>query len=197
MLAILHPHSSNYLNAGLVGKPHGNSHPMIAPYDLIATADRPIFLPSGNDGQWRRLAEVIGRPELGEDPRFRTNQDRVAHRRELLDGRRGRLPPVARVELCRRRWDAGASSPARSIRSPKSMPTRRWLARRCSSRSPTRAVARHGPPGRLSVKLGETPPSLAATRRAWASTPTRSSPSSATPQLRDRVAPRRWRCLCA
>ena len=85
MLAILHPHSSSYLNAGLVGAPHGNSHPMLAPYDLIPTADRPIFLPSGNDGQMRRLAEVIGRPELADDPRFRTNQDRVAHRRELLD----------------------------------------------------------------------------------------------------------------
>ncbi|HTD79616.1 MAG TPA: CoA transferase, partial [Chloroflexota bacterium] len=50
VLALLHPHTSSYLNAGLVGKPHGNSHPMIAPYDLIPTADRPVFLPSGNDG---------------------------------------------------------------------------------------------------------------------------------------------------
>src|SRR5207245_169071 len=65
ILAILHPHNSSYLNAGVVGKPVGNSAPMIAPYDLIATADRPIFLPAGNDGQWRRLAEVIGQPELG------------------------------------------------------------------------------------------------------------------------------------
>ena len=69
---------------------------MIAPYDLIATADRPIYLPSGNDGQVRRLAAVIGRPELADDPRFRTNQDRVRNRRELLDGVGSRIQEVAR-----------------------------------------------------------------------------------------------------
>ena len=53
---------------------------MIAPYDLIQTADRPVFLPSGNDGQMRRLVAVIGRPELADDPRFRTNQARVRNR---------------------------------------------------------------------------------------------------------------------
>src|SRR5258708_991127 len=92
LLAILHPHTSNYLNAGLVGKPHGNSHPTIAPYDLIPTADRPIYLPSGNDGQVRRLAEVIGRPELAEDPPFRSNQDRLAPRRQLLDVLQAQFP---------------------------------------------------------------------------------------------------------
>jgi len=107
LLAVLHPHTSNFLNAGVVGKPHGNSHPTIAPYDLIATADRPIFLPSGNDGQVRRLAEVIGRPELAEDVRFRTNQDRVAHRRELLEVLEAEFRKWPAVDLCRRLWDAG------------------------------------------------------------------------------------------
>jgi crotonobetainyl-CoA:carnitine CoA-transferase CaiB-like acyl-CoA transferase len=107
LLAVLHPHTSTYLNAGVVGKAHGNSHPMLAPYDLIPTADRPIFLPSGNDGQMRRLAEVIGRPELAEDSRFRTNQDRVAHRRELLDVLEAEFLKWPSLELCRRLWDAG------------------------------------------------------------------------------------------
>jgi crotonobetainyl-CoA:carnitine CoA-transferase CaiB-like acyl-CoA transferase len=106
MLAILHPHTSNYLNGGLVGKPHGNSHPMIAPYDLIPTADRPIFLPSGNDGQWRRLVDVLGRPELAADPRFVTNQDRVAHRGEMLDVLKAEFVKWPAIELCRRLWDA-------------------------------------------------------------------------------------------
>jgi crotonobetainyl-CoA:carnitine CoA-transferase CaiB-like acyl-CoA transferase len=116
VLAMLHPHSSNYLNAGLVGKPHGNSHPMIAPYDLIPTADRPVFLPSGNDGQMQRLAEVIGRPELAEDPRFRTNQDRVAHRRELLDVLQAEFRKWPAMELCRRLWDAAVpAGPVNSV----------------------------------------------------------------------------------
>jgi formyl-CoA transferase/CoA:oxalate CoA-transferase len=79
---------------------------MIAPYDLIPTADRPIYLPSGNDGQMRRLAQVIGRPELADDPRFRTNQDRVAHRRELLDVLEAEFRKLPASELCRRLWDA-------------------------------------------------------------------------------------------
>jgi crotonobetainyl-CoA:carnitine CoA-transferase CaiB-like acyl-CoA transferase len=116
LLAILHPHTSNYLNAGIVGKPHGNSHPTIAPYDLIATLDRPVYLPSGNDGQVRRLAEVIGRAELASDPRFRTNQDRVAHRRELLDILEAEFRKWPAIELCRRLWDAGVpAGPVNSV----------------------------------------------------------------------------------
>lgn len=84
VVALIHPHNVNYLNTGAIPKPHGNSHPMISPYDLVETADRPIYLPSGNDGQMKRLAEVIGRPELAQDPRFRTNPDRVANRVALL-----------------------------------------------------------------------------------------------------------------
>jgi crotonobetainyl-CoA:carnitine CoA-transferase CaiB-like acyl-CoA transferase len=106
LLAILHPHSSSFLNAGLVGKPHGNSHPMIAPYDLIPTADRPIFLPSGNDGQMRRLCAVLGRPELADDPRFRTNQDRVAHRPELLEILGAEFRKWPATDLCQRLWAA-------------------------------------------------------------------------------------------
>jgi crotonobetainyl-CoA:carnitine CoA-transferase CaiB-like acyl-CoA transferase len=116
LLAILHPHTSNYLNAGIVGKPHGNSHPTIAPYDLIPTMDRPVFLPTGNDGQMRRLAEVINRPELGSDPRFATNQDRVVHRRALLDVLEAEFRKWPAIELCRRLWDAGVpAGPVNSI----------------------------------------------------------------------------------
>jgi crotonobetainyl-CoA:carnitine CoA-transferase CaiB-like acyl-CoA transferase len=116
LLSILHPHTSNYLNAGVIGKPHGNTHPTIAPYDLIPTADRSVFLPSGNDGQMRRLAEVIGRPDLATDSRFRTNQDRVAHRRELLEVLTGEFRKWPATELCRRLWDAAVpAGPVNSV----------------------------------------------------------------------------------
>jgi crotonobetainyl-CoA:carnitine CoA-transferase CaiB-like acyl-CoA transferase len=116
LLALLHPHTSSYLNAGLVGKPHGNSHPMIAPYDLIACADRPVFLPGGNDGQVRRLAAVISRRDIVEDPRFRTNLDRVAHRRELLAILEEEFRKWPAMELCRRLWDAAVPvGPVNSI----------------------------------------------------------------------------------
>src|SRR5437764_11335322 len=106
VLATLHPHASNYLNGGLVGQPMGNSHPMLAPYDLFETADRPIYLPAGNDGQVRRLGEVIGRPDLADDPRFRGNQDRVANRQALLDIIQTAFLSRPASEWCRRLWDA-------------------------------------------------------------------------------------------
>jgi crotonobetainyl-CoA:carnitine CoA-transferase CaiB-like acyl-CoA transferase len=116
LLSILHPHTSNYLNAGVVGKPHGNSHPTIAPYDLIPTADRPVFIPSGNDAQVRRLGQVIGRPEVAEDPRFRTNQDRLIHRRELLEILETEFRKWSATELCRRLWDAAVpAGPVNSV----------------------------------------------------------------------------------
>jgi crotonobetainyl-CoA:carnitine CoA-transferase CaiB-like acyl-CoA transferase len=107
VLATLHPHASNFLNGGVIGKPMGNSHPQLAPYDLIPTADRPIYLPAGNDGQVRRLGEVIGRPDLADDPRFRSNQDRVAHRAELLAILHAAFVTRPAAEWCRLLWDAG------------------------------------------------------------------------------------------
>jgi crotonobetainyl-CoA:carnitine CoA-transferase CaiB-like acyl-CoA transferase len=116
LLALLHPHTSSFLNAGLIGKPHGNSHPMIAPYDLLECADRAVFLPGGNDGQVRRLAAVIGRPDLVEDPRFRTNLDRIAHRSELLAVLQEEFRKWKAMDLCRRLWDVAVPvGPVNSI----------------------------------------------------------------------------------
>ena len=106
LVTLLHPHNTNYLNTGVIGKPHGNSHPMIAPYDLIETADRPIYIPSGNDAQIKRLGEVIGQPHLVQDERFRTNQARVAHRQELLELLKTAFRTHTASEWCQRLWAA-------------------------------------------------------------------------------------------
>ncbi len=62
---------------------HGNAHPTIVPYEAFAAADRPFVLAVGNDGQWQRLCAALERPDLGEEPRFATNPQRVAARAEL------------------------------------------------------------------------------------------------------------------
>jgi crotonobetainyl-CoA:carnitine CoA-transferase CaiB-like acyl-CoA transferase len=62
----------------------GNEHPNIVPYQLFHAADRPFILAAGNDRLYRRACGVIGRPELADDPRFLTNEDRVRHRTELI-----------------------------------------------------------------------------------------------------------------
>lgn len=73
-----------YLGAGKVPGRMGNDHPSIVPYQLLACADAPLAVACGNDGQFAKLARVLGLPQLAEDPRFATNNARVAHRRELI-----------------------------------------------------------------------------------------------------------------
>ncbi len=62
----------------------GNCHPMIVPYQLCHTADRPIVIAVGNDRQFGKLCEVLQHPEWAGDERFATNPQRVAHRGQLL-----------------------------------------------------------------------------------------------------------------
>jgi len=84
-LSALVNQASGYAVAGVVPGPMGNAHPSIAPYATFPTADRPIALAVGTDGQFAALAAVLGDPGLAEDPRFRTNPQRVAHREELTE----------------------------------------------------------------------------------------------------------------
>lgn len=62
---------------------HGNAHPQIVPYRAFTASDGEFVLAVGTDRQFARLAELSGRSEWREDPRFRTNADRVTYRREL------------------------------------------------------------------------------------------------------------------
>ena len=61
----------------------GNQHPTITPYETYRCKDGFINLACGNDNMWRTFCRVIGQAEWTEDPRFRTNADRVGHRRQL------------------------------------------------------------------------------------------------------------------
>jgi crotonobetainyl-CoA:carnitine CoA-transferase CaiB-like acyl-CoA transferase len=76
-------HSSAYVAAGVVPYRMGNSHPSLFPYEPLPCADGDLIITAGNDGQFRKLVEVLGVPELADDPRFGRNQDRTAHRAEL------------------------------------------------------------------------------------------------------------------
>jgi crotonobetainyl-CoA:carnitine CoA-transferase CaiB-like acyl-CoA transferase len=62
----------------------GNAHPNIVPYQSFATADGHVIVAVGNDAQYRRFCEVLGRPDLGTEPRYATNALRVEHRGELV-----------------------------------------------------------------------------------------------------------------
>lgn len=76
--------ASNYLASGEPAKKLGNAHPNIAPYEPFPTADGWIIVAAGNERLWGRLVELLEWPELGDDPRFATNADRLVHREELV-----------------------------------------------------------------------------------------------------------------
>ena len=82
-IALHQPHAPNYFMAGLRPKLVGNSHGSLAPYANFPTRSGNIVVGAGNDGQFRKLCQMLGKPGLADDARFKTNKDRVAHRSEL------------------------------------------------------------------------------------------------------------------
>jgi crotonobetainyl-CoA:carnitine CoA-transferase CaiB-like acyl-CoA transferase len=84
-VGLLANQAMNWLVGGVLPAPMGNAHPNISPYESYRTADRPIAIGVGTDGQFGLFCDVLGRPDLAADPRFRTNGDRVVHRRDLLE----------------------------------------------------------------------------------------------------------------
>lgn len=78
LLALLEHGVMRYAATGQVPGPIGNRHPSITPFELFATADRPLVIAAGNDALFYRLAQALGHPEWADDPRYRTNQDRTA-----------------------------------------------------------------------------------------------------------------------
>ncbi|MCF6507396.1 CoA transferase [Blastococcus sp. MG754426] len=75
--------TSAYVAGGVVPFRMGNSHPSLFPYEPLPCADGDLIVTAGNNGQFRKLVEVLGVPELADDPRFSRNEDRTANRDEL------------------------------------------------------------------------------------------------------------------
>ncbi|WP_313350891.1 CaiB/BaiF CoA-transferase family protein [Paracoccus sp. (in: a-proteobacteria)] len=106
-LSLLHPHAANYFLSGKLPQRSGNSHPNIAPYSTYATGSRPIYLAIGNDGQFRKLCQLIGAPALMDDPRFTSNADRLSHRDDLRRDLETALAGFRAEELAPRLISAG------------------------------------------------------------------------------------------
>src|ERR1700742_4662194 len=79
-MALLHPQAANFFLNNTRPKGTGNPHPNLVPYDKYPTRTCDIFIASGNNGQFRKLVEIIGRPELADDPRFANNGERNVNR---------------------------------------------------------------------------------------------------------------------
>lgn len=71
--------ATNHLVSGRLPTRIGNAHPNIAPYQTFAASDEHLAVAVGNDQQFARFAQAIGRPELANDERFARNRDRILH----------------------------------------------------------------------------------------------------------------------
>jgi crotonobetainyl-CoA:carnitine CoA-transferase CaiB-like acyl-CoA transferase len=83
-VSLLAFHAEGYLLTGAVPTALGSSHPSLSPYRNFRCKDGQwIFIAAANDRFWQKLARALGLDGLAGDPRFATNQARVAHRAEL------------------------------------------------------------------------------------------------------------------
>ncbi|WP_405067223.1 CoA transferase [Kribbella sp. NBC_01510] len=93
--------SSAYVAGGVVPLRMGNSHPSLFPYEPLPCSDGELIITAGNNGQFRKLVEVLGVPELADDPRFDRNEKRTANREELRPLLVERLETRTRMEWFR------------------------------------------------------------------------------------------------
>ncbi len=167
----------------------GNRHPSIAPYETLRCADGLLAVACGNDGQFARLAEVLGLPGLAADPDFATNAARVGHRDALVETLEERLTTEDAVTWVQRLTAAGV--PAGSVgtipeavalardlgldplvdagpdHTPQVRHPVRWTAYRTSAPTPPPALGEHDAAVRAWLATSPTAPSRPAptTRR--------------------------------
>ncbi len=76
--------AGDWLIGGVEPQRLGNAHPSIVPYETLQAADGYVNLAIGNDDQFVRFCRAAGRDDLADDPRYRTNRQRVAVRETLM-----------------------------------------------------------------------------------------------------------------
>ena len=76
--------ASNYLISGKLPKRHGNAHANIVPYQSFQASDGWFAIAVGNDKQFVRLCEMLGKPEIAADEKFAMNSGRVQNRAEII-----------------------------------------------------------------------------------------------------------------
>lgn len=82
-VSLLANQASNYLNGGMIPRRLGNEHPNVVPYQDFETADGNVLVAIGNDRQFRAFCTLVGREDLGADPRFRESPGRSVNRAPL------------------------------------------------------------------------------------------------------------------
>jgi CoA:oxalate CoA-transferase len=85
LFSILENAVTRYTVSGEVPGPLGTAHPSIAPFEALRTKDGWLVTPIGNDKMWVRFCAAIGRPDLSQNSRFKSNHLRATNRKDLSD----------------------------------------------------------------------------------------------------------------
>ncbi|MEE4189521.1 MAG: CaiB/BaiF CoA-transferase family protein, partial [Roseobacter sp.] len=93
---------TNFLTSGKPPQRRGNAHPNIVPYEAFACRDGHVLIAVGNDAQFVRFCDAIGRPELGTDRRYATNLGRIEHREDLIPRIAETLAALSKQDLIAR-----------------------------------------------------------------------------------------------
>ena len=76
-VALLANQATYHFNTGQNPPRMGNTHAQVAPYGVFPVSDGHVILAPANDRLFTRIVAMLGREDLAEDPRFRTNGGRV------------------------------------------------------------------------------------------------------------------------
>jgi crotonobetainyl-CoA:carnitine CoA-transferase CaiB-like acyl-CoA transferase len=91
--------ATSYFATGRASGRLGSAHPSIVPYQAFPAKDGDIILAIANNSLWERACRALGWEDLREDPRFQTNDDRVAHRDLLVAIISARIAEMDRQEI--------------------------------------------------------------------------------------------------
>ncbi len=83
-VGVLSNQALNYLVSGKVPKRIGNAHANIVPYQVFPVADGYAIVATGNDAQYVKFCNVLGAPDLAQNPDYKDNVGRLKHREELI-----------------------------------------------------------------------------------------------------------------
>jgi crotonobetainyl-CoA:carnitine CoA-transferase CaiB-like acyl-CoA transferase len=85
MIGVAALQTSEYFGTGAAPRRLGSAHPRNAPYQAFRAADAYFVIAAGNDRLWHEVCGAVGRPDLAEDARFRTQELRARNQVELAD----------------------------------------------------------------------------------------------------------------
>lgn len=83
MVGLLTQYAGRYFMTGEDVEKVGSGHPSVIPYGAYETSDGFIVIANLGEGFWPKIARALGFPELGADPRYATNRDRLARKDEV------------------------------------------------------------------------------------------------------------------